>query len=196
MSSRKTRASNASKHPGLASKPAPRRTSAEVKAAAKAKEAAKVAKKHAQEARVKRVAEFESNARNNEDLIDATPRPNFTPRGSHPDLDTGLGTSEDDGSNPDKHTSIPPDESGDESDNYIQSAEVMPIPKGKKKANLAGIAQKVSSTATEQLATIAENSEGDSEPLALKRATRWGQIMEETDSDGVAPPFRDWKLRA
>jgi hypothetical protein len=194
MSARRTRASNASKHPGLANKPAPRRTSAQVKAAATAKEAAKAAKKQAEEARIKRVAEFESNARNNEDLIDATPRPNFTPRGSHPDSDAGLGTSEDDVSNPDKHTYIPPDESGDESDNCIQSAEVMPIPKGKKKATLAGIAQKVGSTATEQLATIAENSEGDSEPVKrAKMSSRWGQILEETDSDGVPPPFRNWK---
>jgi hypothetical protein len=195
MSSRRTRASNASKHPGLATKPAPRRTSAQVKAAAMAKEATKVAKKQAEEARIKRVAEFESNARDNEDVIDATPRPNFAPRGCHPDSDAGLGTSEDDVSNPDKHT--PPDRSGDESDNCIQS-EVMPIPKGKKKATLAGIAQKVGSTATEQLSTIAENSEGDSEPLHVKRAktvsARWGQhILEETDSDGAPPPFRNWK---
>ena len=198
MSSHRTRASNASKHPGLATKPAPRRTSAQVKAATMAKEATKVAKKQAEEARIKRVAEFESNARDNEDVIDATPRPNFAPRGRHPDSDAGLGTSEDDVSNPDKHTYIPPDRSGDESDNCIQSAEVMPIPKGKKKATLAGIAQKVGSTATEQLSTIAENSEGDSEPLHVKRAktvsARWGQpILEETDSDGAPPPFRNWK---
>jgi hypothetical protein len=198
MSSRRTRASNASKHPGLATKPAPRRTSAQVKAAAMAKEATKVAKKQAKEARIKRVAEFESNARDNEDVIDATPRPNFAPRGRHPDSDAGLGTSEDDVSNPNKHTYIPPDRSGDESDNCIQSAEVMPIPKGKKKATLAGIAQKVGSTATEQLSTIAENSEGDSEPLRMKRgktaSARWGQpILEETDSDGAPPPFRNWK---
>ena len=54
-----TRSSNASKHPGLASKPVTHRTSAEVKATAKAKEAAKKAKKEAQQARLKRVAEFE-----------------------------------------------------------------------------------------------------------------------------------------
>jgi hypothetical protein len=101
-------------------------------------------------------------------------------------------------SNPNKHTYIPPDRSGDESDNCIQSAEVMPIPKGKKKAMLAGIAQKVGSTATEQLSTIAKNSEGDSKPLHMKRgktvSARWGQpILEETDSDGAPPPFRIWK---
>ena len=76
-----------------------------------------MAKKQAQEARIKRVTEFESNARNNEDLINATPRPNFAPHGSQPDSDADLGTSEDNRPNPDKHTYTPPDESGDESDN-------------------------------------------------------------------------------
>ena len=205
MSSRVTRASNATKRPGLAIKPAPRRTSEEVKAAANTKKAANAAKKQAQEARIKRVAAFESNARDNEDLIDATPRPNFTPRDSHPDSETGLGTSEDDGPNPNKNTYIPPDESDDESDNSVQSAEVMPVPKRKKKATPAaaaskvtkpGMAGKASSTATKQLATITENSDSDSEPLAPKKAqmsSRWGQIEEETDSDGVNLPLKRWK---
>ena len=27
-------------------------------------------------------------------------------------------------------------------------------------------------------------------------SSRWGQILEETDSDGAPPPFRNWKLSA
>ena len=67
----------------MANKPTKRRTSAEVKAAAMAKAAAKIAKKEAQLTRIQRVAEFESSAKHNEDITDATPRPNFAPRG-HP----------------------------------------------------------------------------------------------------------------
>jgi hypothetical protein len=75
-----TRSSNSSKHPGLLNKTNSRRTSAEVKAATEAKVAAKKAKEEAHEASIQRVAEFETNARTNEELADATPRPNFVPR--------------------------------------------------------------------------------------------------------------------
>ena len=112
-----TRSANSSKHPGLANKTTTRRTSAEVKAAAEAKEAAKAAKKEAQNAHIKRVTEFESKARDDEDLIDATPRPNFMPHGSHADL----GTSEADRPNSDGHTYVPPDESGDELDDVVEA---------------------------------------------------------------------------
>ena len=79
---------NTSKHPGLvASKPTTRRSSAEVKSAAKVKAAAKIAKKEAQLAGIQRVAEFESNAKHDEDIADATPHPNFAPRG-HPASDS------------------------------------------------------------------------------------------------------------
>ena len=101
-----------------------------MKAAAKAKETAEAAKKEAQNARIKRVAEFESKARDDEDLIDAMPRPNFMPHGSHADL----GTSEADGPNSDGHTYVPPDESGDESDDVVEAT---PVPKGKKKVTMA-----------------------------------------------------------
>lgn len=75
-----TRASNATRHPGLPNKSAARRTSAEVKAAKDAKEAAKKAKIEAQQARLERVADFESQAKMNEDMANATPRPHFAPR--------------------------------------------------------------------------------------------------------------------
>ena len=200
-----TRSSNSSKHPGLANKTTTRRTSAEVKAAAKAKEAAKVAKKEAQQARIKRVAEFESEARDNEDLIDATPRPNFVPRGSHPNSDTGLETSEVDGPNSDGHMYIPADESDDASDDFIKSAEATPVPKRTKKGTPAaaatkatkpGTAGKVGAKANKQLATIAENSDDETSPPLSKKArmsSRSELIMEGTDSDGVDPPLKHWK---
>ena len=161
MSSCRTHASNSSKHPGLLVKPATHRTSADVKAAAEVKEAANAAKKQAKEAHIKRVAEFESNAQDHEDLIDATPRPNFTRRDSNPDSDASLGTCEDDGPNPDKHTYAPPDKSddSDESEDLDNVAEVTPILKRKKVTPAAA------------LATITENSEDSPEPLASK--TPW-----------------------
>lgn len=186
MSPRRTRASNSSKRPGLLVKPATRRTSADVKAAAEVKAAANAAKKQAKEARIKRVAEFESNAQDHEDLIDATPRPNLTRRDSVPDSDIP-GTSEDDGPNPDKHTYTPPDESDDADESEYFAEEVPPIPKRKKV------------TPAVALATIAENSEDNLEPPASKTPwipSGWGQIMEETDSDGVDPPLKHWKPKA
>jgi len=84
LSPRRTRLKNATQHPGLAYKSATRRTTAEVKAIAEAKQAAKVAKKEAKTASIRRAAAFESTAMAEEDFIDATPRPKFHPRsGSH-----------------------------------------------------------------------------------------------------------------
>jgi len=68
-----------------------------------AKEAAKAAKKEAQHTHIKHVTEFESDTRDNKDLIDATPRPNFMPRGGHADLMA----SEAKGPNSDWHTYVP-----------------------------------------------------------------------------------------
>ena len=129
-----TRSSNPTKHPGLSNKTTTRRTSAEVKAAAKAKEDAKKAKKEAQAARLKRVADFETTAKMNEDMADATPRPNFAPRGTHIDSDAGH--------NSDGHTLAPPGESDDLSDDsdFIKSAET-PVPKIAIPTQLATIAE-------------------------------------------------------
>ena len=83
-----TRPANTSRHPGLvASKPTTCWSSAEVKSTAKVKAAVKIVKKEAQLAGIQRVAEFESNAKHDEDIADATPRPNFAPRG-HPASDS------------------------------------------------------------------------------------------------------------
>jgi len=162
------RSADASKHPGLANKTMTHQTSAEVKAAAEAKEAAKVAKKEAQHAHIKCVTEFESNARDNKDLIDATPQPNIMPRGSHADLTA----SEADGHNSDGHTYVPPDESNDELDDVVEAT---PTPKEKKKATPAPTkatksiaARKVGLKATKQLAPIAKSSDDKDKPLSLK----------------------------
>lgn len=81
---RKTRASNATTHPGLVTKSAARRSPGRAKAEKDAKKAAKAAAKQAkieaEQARLKRVADFESQVMMNEEVADATPRPNFTPR--------------------------------------------------------------------------------------------------------------------
>jgi hypothetical protein len=83
-----TRKSNSSKHPGLVIKTTTRRTSEEVKAATEAKEAEKAAKKQTYRTSVKRVADFESQAMVNDEITDATPRPNFArPHARVPDSD-------------------------------------------------------------------------------------------------------------
>jgi hypothetical protein len=90
----------------------------------------------------------------------------------------------------------------------VRSAEVMPVPKRKKiqapavattKVPKPDGAGKVGLKASKQLATIAENSEGDSEPLLSKKSEmmsrKRGMIMEDTDSDGIELPSKSWKLK-
>ena len=100
-SPRRTRPGNAKKHFGLIGKTTTvRRTLAQVKAAAAAKRAAKDAKDAARTASIRHAAEFESMALDNEDLIDATPRPKFTPNanqlhtGNVPEMDNDSETQE------------------------------------------------------------------------------------------------------
>jgi hypothetical protein len=164
-----TRASNAAKHPGLTNKPVSRRTSAEVAAAKKAKEAAKKAKKEAQQARLERVAEFESQAKMNEDAVDATPRPKFPPRECHFDSDAYCIS--------DGVTEIA-NQSDDSDDNKSETI----VPKRKKKAPAA------------ELTTIAESSADDNldilfSDLKARGRLRKRPILEETDSDGFGPPL-------
>jgi hypothetical protein len=107
-----------------------------VKAEADAKAAAKAAKKEAQQAWIKHIAGFETEAMANEDLIDATPWSNFAPKYdthvSHLESED-LGTSEVDGPNPDGHTYVPDkSDTDDESDDPARSGKVTPVPKRKK----------------------------------------------------------------
>ena len=160
----RTHHSNSSKHPGVPDKPSTRRSSAEVKVAAEAKEAAKKLKMEAQQARIQRVAEFERRAMTNEDLIDATPQPNFKPHATQPDYDTAHMSDGD---------MLAPGESDD-------SESVMKLVLKRKKVTPAA-------GKTKPLTTIAKNSADDSlsEPILLK------PIMEVTDSDGDGPPLRN-----
>ena len=76
----KTCPGSATKHPGLIGKTSTVcQNPAQVKAAAAAKRATKDTKDAARTASIHHAAEFESTALDNEDLIDATPQPNFTP---------------------------------------------------------------------------------------------------------------------
>jgi hypothetical protein len=165
-----TRSSNSSKHPGLVTKTTTRRSSADVKAAAKVKEDGKKAKKEDQDARIQRVADFESSAKTAEELADATPRPKFATRGTH------------DAEISDGQSLAPP---GD-SDDYE-----MRLPNLKKR-------KRIPTRKKKDLATIAEDS-GDEDNIILytgpidvpKRV-----ILEETDTDGDGPPLRNWKRKA
>ena len=77
-----TQAKNKTAHPGKVDKPsqAPRRTKAEVQADKEAKAQAKEAAAEARQQSINRTAEFEHADIAHEDIIDATPRPTFTPR--------------------------------------------------------------------------------------------------------------------
>ena len=75
-----TRPSNKLAHPGKISKPAPRRTSAEVRQERDAKAKAKADREEAERQSIARTAEFEQADIANEKIVDATPRPHFSPK--------------------------------------------------------------------------------------------------------------------
>jgi hypothetical protein len=76
-----TRVSNKSTHPGNIFKPnVPHRTSAEVQQEHEAKAKAKADREEAKRQSIVHTAEFEHANLANEDMIDATPRPLFTPK--------------------------------------------------------------------------------------------------------------------
>jgi hypothetical protein len=76
-----TRPRNKTTHPGKVTKTsAPRRTSAEVQKEREAKAKAKADREEAKKRSIIRAAEFEHADMANEDMVDATPRPPFTPK--------------------------------------------------------------------------------------------------------------------
>lgn len=84
-----TRQANKSQHPGAVAKAKPRRTSAQVKADRAAAEAKKLDKKATRAKNIEKVAEFEDRDQMAEEMLQATPRPEFTPkplRATSPDV--------------------------------------------------------------------------------------------------------------
>ena len=75
-----TRASNKLVHPGKPIAPKPHRTKGEVKAKHAAKAQAKVDYKEVKKQSIIHAAEFKHADRANEDLVDSTPHPPFTPK--------------------------------------------------------------------------------------------------------------------
>jgi hypothetical protein len=75
-----TRSSNKSAHPGLVVKGKQRRTTAEVQQEREAKAQAKAAQEKTKRQNINRTAEFEHAEMANADIVDATPRPSFTPK--------------------------------------------------------------------------------------------------------------------
>jgi hypothetical protein len=75
-----TRASNTWAHPGKPITPKPRRSKDEVKAERAAKAQAKVDREEAKTWSIIHAAEFEHADRADEDFVNATPRPPFTPK--------------------------------------------------------------------------------------------------------------------
>lgn len=78
---RRTRASNANKRPGAIVAPKPRQPAGTAKAQREAKASKKIADAEAREASIARVADFENRDMMREDMVDATPRPAFSPTG-------------------------------------------------------------------------------------------------------------------
>jgi hypothetical protein len=76
----KTRAKNKDCHPGVPDRAQPRRTSVEVENERAAKAQKKAAEQEKKKQNIRRAAEFEDADMANEGVIDATPRPCFTPK--------------------------------------------------------------------------------------------------------------------
>ena len=76
----KTRAKNKTTHPGVPDQALPRRTSAEVENEREVKAQAAAARQEKKRQSIRLAAEFEDAAMANEDIVDATPRPQFTPK--------------------------------------------------------------------------------------------------------------------
>ena len=139
---------------------------------------AKIAKKEAHKACIHHVAEFESAEKLNEDLANAMPRPNFEPHGS-------LAAH----NKPDGSLLAPPGESDDSGSINIAKT---PVPKGTRINP---------NTKVNQLATIMEDSRDENlsnipfSELAKRAHGPKRIILEETDSDGHAPPFKNWKWK-
>jgi hypothetical protein len=75
-----TRSSNKTAHPGNVDKSTLRRSTAEVNEERKARARAKAAREEARQQSINRAAEFERADMADEILVDATPRPLFTPK--------------------------------------------------------------------------------------------------------------------
>ena len=80
----KTRAKNKDTHPGIPDRAPPRRTSVEVESERAAKAQATAARQEKKRQNIRRTAEFETADMANEDFVDATPRPCFTPKPRQP----------------------------------------------------------------------------------------------------------------
>ena len=122
-----TRSKNATQHPGYVDKP-PRKPTDPNKVTTKEKKAiaakAKAAKAVSKKLGAARLAEYEQEAMEREDMLDATPRPNFTPAADRmlaPSSEVGAAESvveseiETDEANPDKATYQPDAVSDDDS---------------------------------------------------------------------------------
>lgn len=166
----RTRSGNTSKRPGIVDKPATRRTSAQVKADKAAVAAAKEVLKLAQQAGINRAAAFEVAARANEDALDATPRPVFTPKpksaGTVPASDTEYSESNDDG-----QTFVLPADSVTEEDSVLaEDAEETPMPK-RKIVSKAGKGKKKAEV-VDLTGSSASESESDRPPPPPKKANK------------------------
>jgi hypothetical protein len=167
-----------------------------VKAAKEAKQAAKDAKAKAKMASIHRAAEFESNAMVNEDVMDATPRPNFNPK------EARLATSDidmSDGSDLDEHTYIPPEDSTE--DDWMGSegsAEETPMPLSKKgKGGPKGVAQAPKAAPKPLARSFAIADLADEAAVKCGRSQRMNIADDSaTESDSVSPPPPTKKARA
>jgi hypothetical protein len=179
----------------MVDKAALRHSSAEVKAAADAKQAAKEVKLLAMKASINRAAEFESVAVAYEDVLDVTPRPTFTRKKTTlstelvPKTDASAETSDFEMTNrlgPDGGSYVPPENSVTADDSTLSegSIEETPMPLSRKKKRAA---QKVAAKSTTKVANHSSFTNVASMPIDQPDDLNI-ELRTAIESDTAAPP--------
>jgi hypothetical protein len=187
----------------MVDKAALRRSSAEVKAAADTKQAAKEAKLLAMKASINCAAEFESAAIAYEDVLDATPQPTFTHKKTTlstelvPETDSSAETSDfemTDGLGPDGKSYVPPENSVTADDSMLSegSVEETPMLLSRKKKRAA---QKVAAKSTAKAANHSSFTNVASMPIDQPDNLNI-KLRTATESDTAAPqPLKKTQLK-
>lgn len=186
-----TRSKNVAVHPGLVLQAPPRRTSAQVKADKAAKKEAKETANLAAQAKINRAAAFENAAMANEDLLDATPRPLFTPKPKStadvPDSETDGGSIEvdvTDGLDGDQRTFVPMNTSETEGD-AIRSEDVEETPVPKRRVSAKGGKRMSAKTVAKTAAKVKQKLEVVEEVSANESEARPSKIEVKKSEEKV-----------
>ena len=191
-----TQASNKTTHPGNAVKTTKHRTTAEVEEERAAKAQAKAAHEEARQQSINRAAKFERADMANENLVDATPRPPFTPKQpqyqTHSDLTPLAETSDVDMSDDfEKASFVPP--ASEHSDTVDESAGESDTPRPTKemKAEPKKVVVKTAATKKAVAKKVDKKKKADESDIEIVDSDAEPQPPQEPKPKKVKPRMRD-----